>query len=63
MIDKDVIFINDKSNIALCTLWSKKEHIFNKIPLDHRNKVNSIGTLYTINGINYVLQTLGKEII
>ncbi len=60
MVKKDIVVINPKSNIALCTLWSKKEFILDKIGED-RKYINIAGTLYTSYGVNYLLQTLGEH--
>ena len=57
---KDVVFLNEKSNIAIVSLWTKKEVILDKIKF-YRDKVHAIGTLYTSYGINYLLHTLGER--
>jgi len=59
MVQKDIIQVNPESNVAICTLWSKKENILKK--LLKKEKISTIGTLYTSYGINYLLQTLGKN--
>ena len=60
MVSKDIVIVNPYSNIALCTLWSRKEEILKKLG-DIKNKVNIAGTLYTSYGVNYLLQTLGEH--
>ncbi len=60
MVQKDIVIINPSSNIALCTLWSRKEEILKKLG-DLKNKINIAGTLYTSYGVNYLLQTLGEH--
>ncbi len=60
MVKKDIQIINPKSNIAVCTLWSKKESILKKIGEDSKY-INIIGTLYTSYGVNHLLQTLGEH--
>ena len=57
---KDIIIINPNSNIAVCTLWSQKEKILEKIDEKVKEKICIIGTLYTTFGINYLLETLGE---
>lgn len=57
---KDIMFINKNSNVAICTLWSKKEDILQRIPEKQRNKIAIIGTLYSKYGINYLFETLGQ---
>jgi thymidylate synthase len=57
---KDIKVINPNSNIAVCTLWSKKEEI-ERVLGERAKKVNVIGTLYTSFGLNYVIQTLCKH--
>ena len=59
MVTKDIVFINKKSNIAIATLWTKKESIIQK--LKNKNKVNVAGTLYSTYGINYLLHTLASN--
>jgi len=61
MLEKDILIVNPKSNISIATLWAKKDFIFNSLPENVKNKVNIIGTLYTINGIKYLIQTLGEN--
>jgi len=61
MLEKDILMINPKSNISIATLWAKKDFIFNSLPENAKNKVNIIGTLYTVNGTKYLIQTLGEN--
>ncbi len=60
MVTKDIVIINPSSNIALCTLWSKKENILKELGED-KKRINIAGTLYTSYGVNYLLQTLGEH--
>jgi thymidylate synthase len=60
MVKKDIVVINPNSNLALCTLWSKKEEILEELGAE-KSKINIAGTLYTTYGVNYVLQTLGEN--
>jgi len=55
----NIKILNPKSNIAICTLWGKKEVILNMLGND-KDKVSIIGTLYTTYGINYLIRTLAK---
>ncbi|MEM5831514.1 MAG: thymidylate synthase [Candidatus Aenigmatarchaeota archaeon] len=57
---KDIVIINEKSNIAISTLWLKKEVLLSKIPDEFKNKICIIGTTYTNYGVNFILQTLGE---
>ena len=57
---KDVIFINEKSNIAIVSLWTKKEVILENIK-PYKGKLHAIGTLYTAYGINYLIHTLAER--
>jgi thymidylate synthase len=53
---KDQIKIgNLNSSVAICTLWTKKEIIYSKIPND---KYAVCGNLYTIQGINYLIKNI-----
>jgi len=61
MLEKDILMINPKSNISIATLWAKKDFIFNSLPENVKNKINIIGTLYTVNGTKYLIQTLGEN--
>ncbi|MGB9674842.1 MAG: hypothetical protein ACPLX8_01790, partial [Nanopusillaceae archaeon] len=60
MVNKDILVINEKSNIAISTLWSRKESILLKLPEDVKNKICVIGTTYTSYGVNFVIETLAK---
>lgn len=57
-MQKDILRVNPKSNIAIATLWTRKEIVAKKIGKEHLEKVNIIGTLYSIYGINFVIHTL-----
>ncbi|MEM0476531.1 MAG: thymidylate synthase, partial [Candidatus Aenigmatarchaeota archaeon] len=57
---KDIIILNENSNIAISTLWSKKEIILNQLQEKIRNKIGIIGTTYTTYGINFILETLAQ---
>jgi len=58
---KDILIINPKSNIAVCTLWSKKESVLEALPEKLKEKIGIIGTLYTSHGVNYLLETLAQN--
>lgn len=62
MVRKDVAFIDPRSNVAVCTLWTRKEVVVSKLEeLGVLNKVHAVGTLYTVYGINYLLHTLAER--
>ena len=46
---------NVESNVAICTLWTRKEFIAKAIDM---NKVAVIGNLYTVDGINYLIKNV-----
>ena len=52
---KNLIVGDPKQNIAICTLWSKKEIFTDKLSKD---KYSVIGNLYSGEGINYLLKNL-----
>jgi len=57
-----VVFINESSNVAVCTLWTKKEVVLRALDeLGVSGKVHAVGTLYTVYGINYLLRTLARR--
>jgi thymidylate synthase len=58
---KDILIINPKSNVAISTLWSKKEFLLEKIPENLKKKIGIIGTTYTSHGINYIFETLAEN--
>jgi thymidylate synthase len=57
---KDVVLINEASNLAVCTLWTKKEEVLSKLPENVQQKIAIIGTLYSKHGVNYIIETLGR---
>lgn len=62
MVVKDVIYLSEESNIAVVTLWTKKEVVTEKLAsLGLLEKVHAVGTLYTVYGINYLIQTLAER--
>jgi len=58
---KDILVVNPRSNIAISTLWSKKDFIFEKFPENLKKKIGIIGTTYTAYGVNYILETLAEN--
>ena len=58
---KDILIINPKSNVAISTLWSKKDFLLKKIPENLKKKIGIIGTTYTSHGINYIFETLAEN--
>lgn len=62
MVVKDVVFLNEESNVAVVTLWTRKEAVVEKLAaLGLLGKVHAVGTLYTVFGINYLLHTLAER--
>ncbi|PKM92252.1 MAG: hypothetical protein CVU81_01465 [Euryarchaeota archaeon HGW-Euryarchaeota-1] len=59
MVEKNITIYNPDSNIALCTLWSDHNTILKLCCMGE--KINMAGTLYTSQGISYLLQTLGEH--
>ncbi len=51
----DLIVGNLNSPVAICTLWTKKEVVAEKIP---KEKYCVIGNLYTAEGINYIIRNI-----
>ena len=58
---KDISIINQKSNIAISTLWTKKESLLQSLPENLKKRIGIIGTTYTSYGINYILETLAEN--
>ena len=54
---KDIKVINPESNVAIATLWTRKEVIVERLG-SYASKVNIVGTLYSMYGINFLLHTL-----
>ncbi len=59
-LKKDIATLNPHSNIAVATLWTMKDVVVKRLG-GAAGKVNTVGTLYTRRGINYLLQTLGEH--
>lgn len=55
---KDILRVNPESNIAIATLWTRKEAVAERLGEERLGKVNIIGTLYSVYGINFLLHTL-----
>lgn len=56
---KDVAFLNPESNVAVVTLWTKKEVVVERLrELGIEERVHAVGTLYTAYGVNYLLHSL-----
>lgn len=58
---KDILVINKESNVAISTLWSKKEDIIKKLDEKTLEKIGIIGTTYTSYGVNLILETLSTS--
>ncbi len=59
MVVKDIVYLNEKSNIALVTLWTKKDAVLSRVK--SREKIHAVGTLYTAYGVNYLIHTLAQK--
>ena len=57
---KDVVVLNPRGYVAICTLWTKKDEVFPLIPPEVRSKVWGVGTLYSTYGVNYLIHTLAE---
>jgi tetrahydromethanopterin S-methyltransferase subunit A len=55
LMQSELLIGNPKSNIALCTLWSKREEIASQ--LDKKNFF-ACGNLYSFDGINSLLRNI-----
>ncbi len=58
---KDILIINEKSNVAISTLWTPWKKVLEQLGNEIRNKIGIIGTTYTSAGINYMLHTLSQN--
>lgn len=57
-----MLFIDSGSNVAIATLWTKKEVVAARLEAAGLlEKVRAIGTLYTVYGVNYLLHTLAEN--
>ena len=62
MPSKDVLVLNPESNVAVVTLWTKKEVVAERLrEMGVAGLVHAVGTLYTSYGVNYLLHTLAHE--
>ncbi len=50
-----LVLLNERSPIALCTLWTKKEEY---LPYVKKEKLALVGNLYTVDGISYILMNV-----
>ncbi len=57
----DIQVINPASNIAISTLWTRKEAILSRLKEEIKRKIGIIGTTYTFPGILHILKTLGEH--
>jgi len=63
-MEQNIKTFNPSSNIAIVSLWTKKEEVIELLEKEHLiNKINMIGTLYTAMGVNYLIKTIGKSSI
>jgi len=57
---RDVIVINRDSNIAVVTLWARPDIILKQLSKEVKDRIGVIGTLYSRDGVNYVIESLAK---
>jgi len=50
-----IILLNDKSPMALCTLWSRREDY---LPELKKDKIALVANLYTVDGISYMIKNV-----
>ena len=62
MVRKDVLFLNEASNVAVATLWTRKEVVAERLAAAGLlGRVHAVGTLYTVHGVNYLIHTLAER--
>ena len=50
--------ISEEGFICICTFWTKKEHVADVITPENKKKVLTIGNLYTLEGMKYVIKNI-----
>ena len=50
--------ISDKGFICICTFWTKKEYVSDIITPENKTKVLTIGNLYTLEGMKFVIKNI-----
>ena len=50
--------ISEEGFICICTYWTKKEYVNDILTPENRKKVLTIGNLYTLEGMKYVIKNI-----
>ena len=50
--------ISEEGFICICTFWTKKEYVSDIISENNKKKVLTIGNLYTLEGMKYVIKNI-----
>ena len=50
--------ISEEGFICICTFWTKKEYVSDIITPENKKKVLTIGNLYTLEGMKYVIKNI-----
>jgi hypothetical protein len=49
-----MIIINNESNIAIVLFWIEPEEFLRNIPEETKKKINIIGNIFSLDGINFL---------
>ena len=50
--------ISQEGFICICTFWTKKEYVSDIITEENKKKILTIGNLYTLEGMKYVIKNI-----
>ena len=50
--------ISEEGFICICTFWTKKEYVSDILTPENRKKVLTVGNLYTLEGMKYVIKNI-----
>ena len=50
--------ISEEGFICICTFWTKKEYVEQIITEENKKKVLTVGNLYTLEGMKYVIKNI-----
>ena len=53
-----VMRISEEGFICICTFWTKKEYVADILTPENRKKVLTVGNLYTLEGMKYVIKNI-----
>jgi hypothetical protein len=56
-----MIIINSESNIAVVLFWIEPEEFLRKIPEETKKKINIIGNIFSLDGINILVKNLFEK--